>query len=151
MTTLTLPSAIAAADAAAGLIWERCDGPSAFGWRHALAFGAPTLAQFLLIRREASAEQLYGFAVAGETAPAAWRDLPPPLRVAIEVFRATFLVLLREVEWERSLRVQAFEVHAPPLPPGVAARIIPLGRPECGPRASAAMRQSSLVRKGKPT
>lgn len=98
MTALTHSTAVFAADAAANVVWSRCGAPGAFRWRDALPASETTLAQFLALRREATAEQLYTFAVAGETAPPAWREIPVALRVALEVFRGTFLVLLAEIE-----------------------------------------------------
>lgn len=97
---LAREGAIAAADRAAGVVWEAAGGPDAFGWRDALGgIGADVLAQRVALGGPAMpAEQLYGFLVrvAGEPGARSWTEVRPAVRVSIEVFRATFLALERE-------------------------------------------------------
>lgn len=97
---LTYDAAIHAADRAAGAVWKGCQGPQAFGWRDGFHVrAAMSLAQFVTANRAAPARDLYRFATAGGERPAQpFERVPPALRVAVETFRATFLVLLQELE-----------------------------------------------------
>ena len=99
---ITMGMAIAAAEQAARTVWKYAEGPTAFAWRDAFRMSGMVLAQFVAARPEATAADLYRFAVADEAAPAAWEDLPPSLRVAFEVFRGTFAALYREMEAARA-------------------------------------------------
>ena len=97
---LTYDAAIHAADRAAGAVWKGCQGPQAFGWRDGFHVRAAiSLAQFVTANRAAPARDLYRFATAGLERPAQpFERVPAVLRVSIETFRATFLVLLQELE-----------------------------------------------------
>lgn len=96
---LTLAEIIDAADLVAKAIWVASHGPTSFGWRDALGrMRADALAQFVVAQPTAAADALYRFATADEPGAARWRDIPPQLRVATEVFRATFLALYREMQ-----------------------------------------------------
>jgi hypothetical protein len=92
--------AVALADTA----WGRLAGPKAFRWHDALGHRPDVLAQWLLMRRaqpdrvEATAADLYAFAVVSMRGARPWDEIPAPLRVAVEVFRASFLTLVREYE-----------------------------------------------------
>lgn len=89
---LTLERAILYARNAADTVWSRI-GPTGFNWLDTLGCHATVLAQFVAARPDAPASALYHFAVMDQRDAAQWVHLPPELRVAIEIFRATFLIL----------------------------------------------------------
>lgn len=108
---ITLQQCITSARVAADAVWGTV-GPRAFTWQSCLTanrfqaklarrggvpadIGCSSLAQFLSKHRDATAEDLFRFAIADEIDPMSWNRAPPSLRAAVEVFRATFLVLLR--------------------------------------------------------
>jgi hypothetical protein len=96
---LSLKNAINAADLVARAVWTACGAPTVFGWRDGLGRVRPgVLAQFAAARPDATAEALYRFAVADDPDAKGWREIPPALRCAVEVFRGTFLALYREIE-----------------------------------------------------
>ena len=127
---LTLSETFQAADRLAGIAWRMQDGPTAFRWRDALKMPASALAQFVAANPHASAEALYLFAVSDQPVAASWADLPPPLRVAIEIFRASFLAMAREL---------AVDVLAG-TPPNVTRL-----RPPASVRPTAELKRSPIV------
>lgn len=95
---------------------------------------AGVLAMFVAENPEAPAEALYRFGVGVQVGKRPWTGAEPRMRVACEVFRATFLAA-----W-RVLRTEA-EMARAPLPP---ATVVPL--PDRGQfRRTFARRQSSLA------
>jgi hypothetical protein len=96
---LSLKDAINAADLVARAVWTACSAPTAFGWRDGLGkVRSDVLAQFVASRPEANAGDLYRFAVSDDPEAKDWREIPPSLRCAVEVFRGTFLALYREIQ-----------------------------------------------------
>lgn len=106
---------IRAADRAANAVWQACGGPDAFLWRDALIrHGRPVtasmMASWLDWRRQATAAELYEWATAGEDAKS-WDQVRPVLRVSVETFRATLLILLAAMEGTDRARNQAQPVR----------------------------------------
>ncbi len=140
MTPLTLSMCISSARRAADGAWGAL-GPSGFSWLDALGprplRGKPTrigtgmLAQFVAANPHATAEQLYAFTVAGDDGAAAWADIPRELRVAIEVFRATFAVLYQMHEADRKARegVNRLTIDGPAINPALPVRAVDPGVP----------------------
>jgi hypothetical protein len=96
---LSLKDTINAADLVARAVWTACGAPTAFGWRDGLGkVRSDVLAQFVASRPEANAGDLYRFAVSDDPEAKDWREIPPSLRCAVEVFRGTFLALYREIQ-----------------------------------------------------
>lgn len=93
---MTRMEAIAAADRAAGAAFNGAP----FKWTAGLGAGVyvGVLARFVREHPDATAAELYRFATAGEFAARPWDSAPLQLRVALEVFRATYLALLRLIE-----------------------------------------------------
>lgn len=95
--------AMMAADRTAGAVWALCGGPQAFGWRdglrrHGRAVPVSAMVGWLYGNRAAPASALYAWATAGDHQARAWHQVPPVLRVSIETFRATYLILIAEME-----------------------------------------------------
>lgn len=98
---LSMMRCVVCARRAADAVWDTI-GPGGFGWIECLGDARRTpqhraLAQFITQFPNASAEAVYVFAVAGDHGAARWSEIPPELRVVIEIFRATFTVLHSEL------------------------------------------------------
>lgn len=118
--TMTRDQAIAAAARCAAVAWGTAGGPEAFAWHDGLGYRPSILAQYVSANRRASAMDLYRFCVSGQPAAARWHALPPAQRAALEVFRATLIVLLFEIETETARAAAreavASRMQAPPVP-----------------------------------
>jgi hypothetical protein len=107
----------------AGLAWSIRGGPEAFNWYDGLGVGVPVLAQVIAARPSITAAELYAFAVATDDRAARWEALPPPQRVAIEVFRASFALLYAELMAQDAPRAPV--VVAAPPPPKARLAVVP--------------------------
>lgn len=89
---MTNQDAIRSAHKAANAVYGRGSWTMALG-----NLPGEVLARFVSQNRDAPAEALYRFAVARDIGARPWSMAPQNLRVACEIFRATYLVLLRLV------------------------------------------------------
>jgi hypothetical protein len=89
--------AIMAADKVAGVAYS--GGPHPFMFSEILSIGYLTMPEYLDRFREASAADLYGYLCRLTTEPVSlgWDDLPANMRSAFEVYRASYIVLMRYV------------------------------------------------------
>jgi hypothetical protein len=92
---VTLADIIACADANATRVWTLAGGPAAFFWHEGLTLGPGPLAQWAAGDPGRPAPLLYAIATA-QTDAVPWEETPPALRCALEVFRATVVVLMAE-------------------------------------------------------
>lgn len=95
---MTREKAIEAASKAAAAAFKTFDGPKQFTWLDCLndneRIGARSLAQFVSANPDAPAESLYLFAMAGEPNVKPWGEIAPAVRVACEVFRASYKAVM---------------------------------------------------------
>ncbi|MGE0698285.1 MAG: hypothetical protein AB7O57_04245 [Hyphomicrobiaceae bacterium] len=95
---MTRDAAVLAACRVANVAWMEGKAPLAFLWSDALHVKPHLLAQYASMHRDMPAEGLYRFAVRDHVAAVEWSRCPPQLRVALEIFRASYLALLAEIE-----------------------------------------------------
>ena len=133
---MTRDDAITYAVAAADAVWTASapqNANNAFSWHACLGrdVGPSLLAHFVAEHRDAPAEALYRFAVAAEIEARPFDAITPSLRVTMEVFRASLLVLLRLVEAdEAAARAQKSPEPVVPLDPkGIGRPAFELARP----------------------
>lgn len=119
---MTRDAAVAAARRVANVAWLEARAPAAFLWSDAVAVKPHLLAQYASMHRDMPAEGLYRFAVRDQIKAAGWQGCAPALRVALEVFRATYLALLAEIERADEARGSRSALHAVPTPEATRQR-----------------------------
>lgn len=92
--------ALVIAERSADVAWRVLKAPKPFTWVEALdpPGGLVDLCRWVEANTECTAPELYYHAMRDEPRPVPWLGLPRELRVAVEIFRATYRVLLAEVQ-----------------------------------------------------
>lgn len=91
--------ALVIAERSADVAWRVLKAPKSFGWVETLdpPGGLVDLCRWVEANADRTAPDLYYYAMRLNSRPAPWLGIPRELRTAIEIFRATYVVMLSEV------------------------------------------------------
>jgi hypothetical protein len=104
--------AASAASKAADVVFRAMAVVEPLSWHECCERPLADLAEFVERQQSANAAALYAYAVAPNIHAATWSEVPRSLRTAIEIFRASYLMLLDLVLVEEHLTAAVAEARA---------------------------------------